>query len=332
MQSKLRLSHSSISDYLRCSRRWYLSWVERLTPVGPTPRPLDMGGAFHAAQEAWWTVDGTPEERLGIAHHVFAAKASSDMSWEDSVLGPELLTGYAVMYGSDELRMHSVPIAERKVVLPVLDPDGNPDPDLEYTVVFDVVGYDSEGRTVLIEHKTTASDLNTAKFWSRFDTSLQLPLQVLAAIDCGREPSKLVLDAVRTPLLKRQRATPIERREFYVRDSKYGAAGDPKPGTRLRDETREEFAHRVREDLLNDPGKFFQRKEYYFDEYSLRMARLDLWAVGRQMLDTARRGGIAPRNPDGCERYASVCGFDAACWRGESLANEQLYQVRSRPA
>src|SRR5262249_20381666 len=140
-------------------------------------------------------------------------------------------------------------LAERKVVLPVLRADGTPDPDLEYTVVFDVVGYDRDGNTVLVEHKGTASDITTQKFWSRFETSLQLPLQVLAAIDCGRAPQKLVLDAVRIPVMHRAKATPIEKREFYKRATAGAAVGDPKPGTRLRDETREEFAARVQDAL-----------------------------------------------------------------------------------
>jgi hypothetical protein len=288
-----------------------------------------MGRAFHSGLEAWWTVDGSPGERLIAAHQNFAAQAA-DLSWEDRVLGPELLTGYAAMYGSDELRFHAVPIAERKVILPVLHPEsGEPDADLTYTVVFDTLGYDAEGRTVLVEHKGTASDISTQKFWRRFDTSLQLPLQVLAAIDSGREPHKLVLDAVRTPVMHRMRATPIEKREFYVRDSKWGKSGDAKPGTRTRDESREEFEERVRESLLDDPNKFYLRRDYFFDEYSLRMARLDLWDIGQQMLGVAQRMSAA-RNPDGCEKYNSMCGFEGACWRGESLADTQLYTVRTK--
>lgn len=326
---KLRISHSSIQAFLRCPRLWFLEWVSGYKSVGPEPRPLGMGKAFHSAQEAWWTQDGSVEHRLAIAQNVFTVEASPDLSWEDHVLGPELLTGYAAMYGDDELRYHGVPIAERKVILPVLDPDGNPDPDLTYTVVFDIVGYDAEGRTVLVEHKTTASDITSLKFWSRFDTSLQLPLQVLAATDSGREPTKLVLDAVRTPIMHRAKATPIERREFYVRDSKWGRAGEPKPGTRLRDETRDEFSARVREGILLDPGNYYARKEYFFDARSLEAARYDLWSVGRQMLHVARTEAAA-RNPEGCEKYGSVCAFDPVCWRGESVSDEKLYVLRKR--
>jgi hypothetical protein len=309
-----------------------LKWVLRLEGVGEVSRPLDIGRAFHAGQEHWWTGEGSFEARLRAAHEAFAA-SGSNLSFEDSVLGPELLTGYAAMYGDDELRFVSLPIAERKVVLPVLHPDtGEPEPDLEYTVIFDVVGYDHDGNTVLVEHKSTASDITTIKFWSRFENSLQLPLQTLAAIDSGRAPQKLVLDAVRAPIMHRLRTTPPEKREFYKRASANGLCkvGDPKPGTRLRDETREEFAARVRESILENPGAFYARREYFFDAHSLDMARYDLWSVGQQMLDVVRRAGATPRNPEGCEKYASVCEFDAACWRGAALTDPSLYQVRSK--
>ncbi len=170
----------------------------------------------------------------------------------------------------------------------------------------------------------------SARFWNRFDTSLQLPLQVLAATDSGRTPTKLVLDAVRAPVMHRLRATPIEKREFYKRATGAAGVGDPKPGTRLRDETRDEFAARLRSNLVDDPEAYYQRREYFFDEHSLRMARLDLWAVGQQMLDVVRRGGITPRNPEGCDKYNSICGFDAVCWRGASITDPKLYQLRSR--
>lgn len=328
--AKVRVSHSSVQDFLRCPRRWYLKWVAGINAVGPVSRPLDIGRAFHKGQEQWWTLEGDVATRLQAAHQAFHAACSPDMSWEDRVIGPQLLTGYAVRYADDELRFHAIPLAERKVILPVLDPDGHPDPELEYTVVFDVLGYDADGSTVLVEHKTTSSDLMGVKFWQRFDTSLQLPLQMLAALDSGREPSKLVVDVVRAPVMHRAKATPIERREFYVRDSKWGKAGDPKPGTRLRDETREEFEARAQEMLLAAPDAFFARKEYFPNEETLAAARLDVWSVGRQMLDVVKRGGYAPRSPDGCEKYGSVCEYDPTCWRGAALTDTRLYAVRSR--
>ncbi len=326
---KLRLSHSAIQDFLRCPRRWYLKWVAKVDGIGEVARPLGFGRAFHQGQEAWWTGEGDYHSRLWAAHSAFA-EAASELSFEDKALGPMLLTGYAVRYLDDELRFQGIPIAERKVILPVLHPDtGVPCDDLEYTVIFDVVGYDSDGNTVLVEHKSTASDIQTARFWGRFETSLQLPLQTLAAIDSGRAPQKLVLDAVRAPVMHRAKATPIERREFYKRATGSAAVGDPKPGTRLRDETREEFGARVREAILDNPEAFYARREYTFDAHSLDMARYDLWSVGQQMLDVVRRDGATPRNPDGCDKYNSLCEYDPACWRGAALTDPKLYTLRS---
>jgi hypothetical protein len=327
---KIRLSHSAIQDFLRCPRRWYMRWVLGVNAVGPLSRPLDVGRAFHAGQEVWWTGTGEIRDRVQAARQAFTDASSPDLSWEDSVLGPVLLTAYAARYSYDELRFHGVPVAERKVVMPVLHPDsGLPDPDLEYTVVFDVVGYDSDASTVLVEHKTTSSDIMTANFWGRFDTSLQLPLQMMAAHDSGRDASKLVVDVVRVPNLRRAKATPIERREFYKRATGAAAVGDPKPGTRLRDETREEFEIRVAELVMNTPDAFFARREYLPSERMFTEARRDLWSVGQQMLAVARAMSAA-RNPEGCAKYGSVCEYEPVCWKGAALDDATLYARRER--
>ncbi len=326
--SKLRVSHSSIVDFLRCQRRWYLKWVARIDSVTEdVPRPLDFGRAFHAGQEAWWTAEGTDAGRLRAAHFAFA-KYADGLSWEDRVMGTELLRGYAAYYANDELRFHNVPTAEQKVILPVLDPDGNPDPDLEYTVVFDVVGYAPDASTVLVEHKTTKSDLYGVSFWRRFERSLQLPLQWMAASDCGRTPAKLIIDAVKAPQLKRAQVTPPENREFYKVSYKGARPGDPKPNTRLKAETREEFEERISSMILDNPEGFFARQEYFFDARALEMARLDLWSVARSMLQVARSGGYSPRNADGCSKYGGTCEYEPACWSGADLTDSKLFTIR----
>ncbi len=326
--TKLRVRNSAISDYQRCRRRWGLIWQEGIRSADTSiSRPLTFGTAFHAALETWYSLDGTVPERIIAAQQAFAANATQ-LSWEDRVLGPALMIGYAAMYSSDELRMYSLPAAEAEVTLPMLDPDGAVDPDLEYGGTLDMIGYDPQQRTIIIDHKTTASNINTLSFWERFDRSLQLPLYWLAALDSGRTPHELIVNVVRAPVLHRGKATPLESREFYKRATGTAAVGDPKPGTRLHDETREEFEARVVEDILNNPQDYYARKSYAYSEHDLQLARADLWADSRSMLDSIRSGVATSRNPGGCFKYNQVCEFEAACWRGADLGDRQLYQLR----
>lgn len=324
----IRLSHSAIAAFLRCPRSWYLDYVAGIRPVGDRPRPLDFGNAFHAGLEGWWTAAGGTVERLADAHARFKAQ-SEHLSFADRVLGPELLTGYAVTYGDDELRAHSIPLGECKLEVPVLNPDGQPEPGMILVAKLDEIGFTIDGETVLVEHKTTTSNLHSASFWGRFDHSLQVPIYFLAAHDVGRTIDRAIVDVVRAPKLSRLSATPVGKREFYKRVSGTAQPGDPKPGTRLRDETPEEFALRVREMLLDDPGKFYARKEYVMSAQQLTEARLDIWGVGK-LMQAMVAAEAAPRNSDGCERFNSLCGYHGYCFGSDDIHDEKLYSVRVR--
>ncbi len=328
MSAPLRLSHTSIASFLRCPRLWYLEHVLRLSPVGDRSRALGFGTAFHAALEQWWTADGSDEARLAASFAAFQL-SGEQLSFEDGCLGPELLLGYAATYANDELRAHSIPLGECKIEVPVLDPDGNVAPDMVLVAKLDEIGFELGGETVLVEHKTTSSDINSSTFWSRFDTSLQLPIYFIAAADCGRLIDSCILDVIRAPKMQRRLATPIEKREFYKRAIGDAAVGDPKPGTRLRDETREEFAVRAREAVLANPGDYYARKVYRMTEEQLLAARGDIYATGKLMQAAIAAEGATPRNSDGCVRFNSQCGFHASCYGGASLQDSQLYQVRS---
>lgn len=291
---------------------------------------MSFGDAFHQALEVWWTNSGTVEDRLSAAHAKFlSAAAENKLSFEDSVLGPELLTGYAVTYGSDELRSHSIPLGECKLEVPVLDPDGAPDDSMVLVARLDEIGFSLNGETVLVEHKTTTSDLHSDTFWARFDSSLQVPLYFIAAADSGRPIASAVLDVIRAPKRSRLLATPPERREFYKRAGEGHAIGDPKPGVRLRDQTKEEYANTLRELIIENAPMYYARKTYVVTPEQITAARGDLWATGRMMQAVLDSDGAAPRNSDGCDKFNSRCGYHPACYGGASLDNQQMFTWRN---
>jgi hypothetical protein len=305
-----------------------LRYILGVLPLGDRARPLEFGDCFHKAQAEFWTREGDVRERLQAAMRVWLSVAGT-LSWEDQIIGAQLLIGYAAYYQDDALRQVALPIAERKLLLPLPRPDGTPDPELMLVAKMDAVCYDSDLNTVLVEHKTTTSDLQGATYWDRMKRSSQITTYMLAAEACGRRPAYLLLDAVRAPALRRLRATPAEHRKFYQRDGKYGKVGDPMPGTRLADETQAEFTERIRAAVVGAPHAYFARQQFVRTDAELYAARCDLWATGQLMLAVAKNGGAAPRNEDGCDKFGRRCEFDAACFQGQ-LQNEQLYRIRNK--
>ena len=332
MTEPLRLSYSAISDFQRCPRYFAYRRIMGARPVGAGDRPLAFGTAFHAGQQVWWAgrSDDDPAVRLQAARVAFA-EAARELRLEDQILGDILLTGYAARWADQGYMFHAEPIVEEKVIVPVLGPHG-PDPDLEVTAVFDVVAYDEHGTTAVVEHKTTRSALDDgSKYWARTDPNLQVSLYYIVAHDAGRSVGRFVWDAVRAPEYRMHQATPPEHREFRKRDDRWGRKGDPLPGTRLAAETPDEFANRVQDLVLSDPGAFYARRDLVRTPDALDRARADLWAVGRAMLH-ARDADLYPRSPQACDMFGAQnrCEFAPVCWGGESIENPRLYTLRAR--
>jgi hypothetical protein len=213
----------------------------------------------------------------------------------------------------------------------VLDPKGNPDPDLELVIVLDVRCFDQEGQTIPVEHKTTASPIDEgAPYWQRMEASQQVSLYYLALSDNGHQVGHVLLDAVRAPRLERLKATPVERRQFYVKAGPWGNPGDPKPGTRLVEETVEEFSARVREMILDNPNAFYARRALYRVDIELSRVRADLWQQG-QLMKHAIDAGLFPRNmPDACFKYNRECPYLPVCKGEVDITDERVYKIRKR--
>ena len=335
---KVRISYSGLSDWARCNRYYYYRHILRTVRLGPAGRPLGFGRAGHKGQEALWSWAGDPDDpgRLQAAVTAFETAAEEEgLSFDDRILGQVLLIGYAARWDDLRLNYHMAPLVERKVVVPVLDPTGNPDPDMELVAVFDVVAYDLEGNTVPVEHKFTASPIEPgAAYWGRLDMNLQASIYWIVATDAGRQVGEILWDAIRAPQLTRWEATPSDKREFYKRatkraDGTVAQPGDPKPGVRLEPESVEAFTERVMGKVLGAPAEFYGRQPLYRSDDELDRVRADVWQTGKQ-IQRAAEDGTYPRNLDACNKFNMPCPYLPVCKGEVEITDERIYQVRLR--
>ena len=326
----MQLSYSSISEFQLCPRKWYFNRIERRSRRGGNDRSLGFGTAFHAAQEVLWGSDGTAEEKLpAVLKRWQQAADEEQLSTEDRILGEVLLIGYSVRWDDFKLTHNMLPIVEERAVVPVLDLNGNPDPDLELCIVLDVRTLTADGETIPVEHKTTTSPIDEgAPYWQRMDQSMQVSLYYMALSDAGHQVGHVLLDAVRAPKMERHLATPVEKRQFYVKAGAWGKVGDPKPGTRIVDETPEEFVQRVQEMVLGNPGGYYARHKLYRDEFELERTRADLWMQGK-LMQYAVDNNLFPRNyPEACTKFNRECQYLPVCKGEVEITDERVYQIR----
>ncbi len=319
---------SGIADFRTCPRMWYIKHQLGIVPITADNTPSGFGNAFHNALAALRTDD------LAAAVATWADQSErGEFTWEQRVIGRTLLIAYAARYNHDsEYRVHGVPVIEAELEIPLLDPSGD-DSGIVLQGHIDAVAYDADGCTVPIEDKTTGSDITSESYWKRAERGGQAGTYLLMCATAGREAAYLLWDAIRVPRVERYLATPVDRREFYVRDCKYGKAGDPRPGTRLANETPEAFEARIVEMVTSRPDDFFQRQRIVKTEDELVDHRIDLWGWAVQMREAVANPEMpkVPRNPEACFKFPSnPCPYVGPCFEGASLSNSKLYTIRSK--
>lgn len=325
-QTVLRLSHSAIEAFLNCPRSYYLKNVANVEAVDRTQ--FSFGSTFHAFLEEYWSSDGSPETRPTRAIEALRSKASLEkLSADDLVVAEQLAIGYCAAWDATLAKGET----EKRVVVGVLNPQGEVDESMQLKSIFDLEL--SEPR-VLYEHKTTKQAVGPdSAYWDRVRTSQQLDIYFIAGEDddIAEKIQFVVWDLVVVPKLKRRYATPLHKREFYARNCKYGKKGDPKPGTYLTAETVEEFSARVATEIQSNPAYYYQSHQLYPNKNQLEATRYDIWATGK-LIQNAFEHEAWPRNRNGCRTWGRRCEFYPVCFENVNAERSELYTISNRPS
>ncbi len=271
------LTASRMAALLACPRKHYWRYEVGLR-LALASGALRFGSAWHLAMECRWQGLDYVE---ALARACGGAESFTEM---DVATLAGLLAGYYARYGG---------VAE---VVRTLHPEQEFRYALEGSRTFDVcgkidgLGVLTDGRLVLVEHKTTSDSVEAdSEFWQRLRFNAQVYQYVLAARALGWDVAAVIYDVTRKPMIK-QRQT----------------------------ETAEQFGERLSADARERPEFYFARREVpvldqdveEFAVQRLELSRLVLLlrAAGRR----ARRPEHAwPRNCGGmtcrCCEYSSFC-------------------------
>jgi CRISPR/Cas system-associated exonuclease Cas4 (RecB family) len=302
-----RLSVSSVRLYQSCPRKFAYRYCDGIEANKEPDDDLRFGTAFHAALEdnydrpaAEWSV----------------AEACKGLDADSAALLGGTVAAYAAHWaGSLTYRYKELPIVT-----------GMRSPRLEMLAILDGIATTARGDLAVVEHKTTRSDIRPGShYWERTTLDLQAATYLWVARDYGLPVAHVEWDAIARPRLTR-RADAVAP-EHYVRDGKWGKAGDVKPGTGIPAELPLEYAGRVKSTLLADPGAYFQRHPVVLLEAELDAARRDVDAVGAQIL-TSWDTSTWPRNTSTCMSWGKRCEFWDVCTGAASPADEQLFRLR----
>jgi len=302
------LTTSRLSCYRRCQRREQIEYVQGFRPV-ETSEALAFGILWHVGLEQWWLAHqrGEPTAALEAALGVVAGRARDE--YEQAKIDA-LFVGYDAQWGDQQLEVVAV---EQEFRTALVNPETmQPSRTWRLGGKIDALAITADGRKVVIEHKTAGTDIAAGSiYWIKLQLDPQLSVYTIGAESMGFTAEATVYDVVLKPALRPQMATPPESRKFTTKGALYA-------GQRADDETPAQYGNRIRLAIEADPGKFYARREIPRTESQLSEFLADAWALGRSMRES-HLADRAPRNPDSCHLYGSVCPWWMACSTGERI-------------
>lgn len=307
-------STSELSTWLACQVRHFYSYGLRRRPR-VTSEALDFGTLWHLGMAAWWKPGQSIAERFSSA--VDAMTTEHEFMLATLM---ELMRGYTARWGDAEYRAVAI---EVEYAMPLVNPDSNEThPTIGLMGIIDKVVVDGAGKPHVMEHKTTASDIDSgASYWDGVRT---LDAQVSGYLDGARSlgyaVDDVIWDVVRKPTLKPYKATPEESRKYKKDGTLYA-------NQRAEDETPEEYGARIAADIAENPAKYFARGPIVrLEEDELRHRR-DTWHSVRQMADVSAAGWRV-HNRFACRDFGG-CDFKEVCEGRASIDDETKFVTKS---
>lgn len=315
------LSNSAIACYRECPRKFRYRYVQRRRPRRKD-EALRFGSFFHCGLNAWWSLGDAPaEDRLAEALESMRNRADEkpeDADPFDLVKAEELMLGYTARWGAEPFETVAV---EKVFDVPLVNPaTGAKSKTYRLSGAIDVIAR-RDGKLYHVEHKTTSSDITPgADYWrkvSALDPQVSTYQAAMKAI--GLEAAETLYDVVRKVGLRPKKATPESERK-YTKD------GFLYKTQRETDETPEEFRERVREDIAENPEKYFARGPVVRLEDDEREHAADVWQTASFIRESENAGSF-PRNPGACEKWGRFCDYFDVCSGMASITDDTRFRT-----
>lgn len=295
------LSNSEKRCFQSCKRRHYLRYRLLKRPLLAAD-PLRFGALVHKGLEAWWRAAKAGTDRLAAALDAIAQ--AEDVDAVERIRAEELLIAYHARWEHEIVEVLGV---EVEFTAPILNPaTGAASRTFVLGGKIDAIARLSDGRIVIVEHKTTSEDVEAGSdYWKRLRLDSQVSDYYVGARALGHDVVGCLYDVIVKPKLSLLRATPVESRKYKKDGLLYASQRD-------RDETPEQFRERLRAYIAENIDRLFARGIVVRTEDDERDAAFDTWQTAREIRD-AERAGRWPRNPDACVRWGQTCEFFAVC-------------------
>lgn len=274
------VTNSEIATFQTCERLWQHTYFDRRTGLIHA-EALSRGTRIHRGLARWW-IDAT----------LFDFEPAPPVE-------RAMLLGYHALYQRPHLR-------DVRVSVPFRTSIGG----VEVVGELDAIGEDDAG-SVIVEHKTTTSDITPGSQWWREKVHTDPQASTYAWAFPG---ARILFDVLHVPDQEQFRATPEDKRK-YTKPTK----SEPSrlyASQRDTDETDNEYVARILADMSDKPEKYFHRAYVVRLDSEREAFASDVAELSEAMWNPLK---TRPRNPRACFAYGRECPFFAACWQGKDI-------------
>jgi CRISPR/Cas system-associated exonuclease Cas4 (RecB family) len=287
------LTHSRMACYRTCPRKHWIRYELGIAPE-EVDFPRRVGSAFHVGLEA-----------IAAGEDPEAAVMREVTDVYDQALVAAMIAGYENHYAfADNPAIEAV---ELEFDLLLKNPEtGRSTPNWRLGGKIDKIVRLRDGRLALMEHKTTSRDFTAGSdYWVRLHMDMQLSIYLLAAREMGYDVQTILYDVTRRPGLRPYKATPEDKRKYTKEGTLY-------KGQRDVDETPEEYAERIVQDMADRPEHYFARIEIARLDQHLLECQQEVWQQ-QLALRSAQTSGHWYRNPNACFTAGGSCEYLPIC-------------------
>jgi hypothetical protein len=294
------LTNSKRACFLKCPRKFCLKYELCRAPIREA-RALSFGKLIHSALEAWWQGDGLGLD--AIFDGAFESARESGGDPYEIAKARAMMVGYTRRYSGDDADYETVAV-EAEYRAPLLNPDTNA-PSRTWVLAgkIDAIAKDRDGKIIIVEHKTTSDSVGAeSKYWRKLTIDGQVSGYQVGALKLGYEPVYCLYDVLAKPKHQPKMATPEAERK-YTKDGKLYAV------QRETDETPMEYGERVFNAIMDEPEKYYSRRDVVRLESEIEKYYRDMWAIGL-MIRSCQLGNIWPHNGNACTEFGGCEYFD----------------------
>ena len=316
------LTVSAKRTFQRCAREYQYSYEQRYRPIR-TSGALRFGTLFHAALEAWWRAAQAPDaDRYSAAVDALQAAVTPETDEYELARAHALLVGYDTRWSEQALEVLAV---EVEFATSLVNPEtGASSKTWRMAGKLDAIVRDTDGRVLIVEHKTSAEDISQgSEYWRRLQLDQQVSDYYVGARALGYDVAGCLYDVIGKPGLRPSRATAPE-------DRKYKKDGTLYANQREDDESADAFRERMLEALAENPDRYFQRGPVVRLQEEERDAAFDGWQLGR-LIREAQLANRWPRRVDSCVTFNRTCSFFDVCCKVASLEDPSLFRKAAAP-